>query len=150
MKRGERIESVRDARSEVRVALERAQNFLGLAALLSVILASVAVALAARRYSQRQLDSAAMMRCLGATQADIFSLNLWQFLVLGLGACVLGAAAGFVFQTALAAMLTGFFTVSLPAPTILPALQGLAIGMVLLLGFTLPPLLDTRRRCPFW
>jgi putative ABC transport system permease protein len=145
MKRGERIESVRDARSEVRVALERAQNFLGLAALLSVILASVAVALAARRYSQRQLDSAAMMRCLGATQADIFSLNLWQFLVLGLSACVLGAAAGFVFQTALAAMLTGFFTVSLPAPTILPALQGLAIGMVLLLGFTLPPLLALRK-----
>jgi putative ABC transport system permease protein len=42
-------------------------------------------------------------------------------------------------------MLTGFFTVSLPAPTIVPALQGLAIGMVLLLGFTLPPLLSLRK-----
>jgi putative ABC transport system permease protein len=145
LQRGERIETVRDARSEVRVALERAQKFLGLAALLSVILSSVAVALAARRYSQRQLDSAAMMRCLGATQADIFSLNLWQFLVLGLIACALGVAGGFLLQLALAAMLSGFFTVSLPAPTPMPALQGLAIGMVLLFGFTLPPLLGLRK-----
>ena len=67
--RGERIEGVRDARSEVRTALDRAQRFLGLASLLSVVLASVAVALAARRFSQRQMDAAAMMRCLGATQA---------------------------------------------------------------------------------
>ena len=145
MKRGERLETVRDSRSEVRVALERAQRFLGLAALLSVILASVAVALAARRFSQRQLDSAAMMRCLGASQADIFALNFWQFMILGVGACVVGTLVGFIAQTGLAAMLTGFFTVSLPAPTMVPALQGLAIGMVLLLGFTLPPLLALRK-----
>ncbi|MBC7624052.1 MAG: ABC transporter permease [Aeromicrobium sp.] len=145
LKRGERLETVRDARSEVRVALERAQRFLGLAALLSVILASVAVALAARRFSQRQLDSAAMMRCLGATQADIFALNFWQFIILGVSACLVGTLAGFVAQSGLAALLTGFFTVSLPAPTIVPALQGLAIGMVLLLGFTLPPLLSLRK-----
>lgn len=143
--RGERLETVRDARSEVRVALERAQRFLGLAALLSVVLASVAVALAARRYSQRQLDSAAMMRCLGATQADIFVLNLWQFLALGAGACVVGTLAGYAAQAGLASLLTGFFTVSLPQPSIVPALQGLAIGMVLLLGFTLPPLLSLRK-----
>ncbi len=145
MKRGERIETVRDARSEVRVALERAQRFLGLAALLSVVLASVAVALAARRFSQRQLDSAAMMRCLGAAQADIFALNFWQFLMLGLTACVLGTLAGFGAQLGLTALLTGLFTVALPAPTIMPAIQGLAIGLVLLFGFTLPPLLSLRK-----
>ncbi len=143
--RGERLEGVRDARSEVRVALERAQRFLGLAALLSVVLASVAVALAARRFSQRQLDSAAMMRCLGASQADIFVLNLWQFLVLGLVACVLGVGGGFAAQTVLAATLSSFFTVALPLPTAMPAVQGAAIGMVLLLGFTLPPLLSLRK-----
>lgn len=145
LNRGERLETVRDARSEVRVALERAQRFLGLAALLSVVLASVAVALAARRYSSRQLDSAAMMRCLGASQAEIFKLNLLQFLALGIIASVLGTLAGFAAQSGLAALLAGIFTVALPAPTIVPILQGLAIGMVLLLGFTLPPLLALRR-----
>ena len=143
--RGERVESVRDARAEVRVALERAPNFLGLAALLSVVLASVAVALAARRFSQRQLDGAAMMRCLGASAADIFALNFWQFMVMGIVACVLGTAAGFAAQGGLAATLAKLFTVALPPPTMMPALQGLAIGMVLLLGFTLPPLLALRK-----
>ena len=143
--RGERVEGVRDSRSEVRIALERAQRFLGLAALLSVVLASVAVALAARRFSQRQMDSAAMMRCLGATQADIFSLNLIQFLLLGVVACVVGIVAGFAAQGVLAAMLTGFLTVELPAPTVMPAIQGAVIGFVLLLGFTLPPLLALRK-----
>lgn len=145
LQRGERVEGVRDARSEVRVALDRAQRFLGLAALLSVVLASVAVALAARRFSQRQMDCAAMMRCLGATQADIFSLNLIQFLLLGALACVLGTLAGFAAQSVLAEMLSSFLTVALPAPTIIPAVQGMAIGLVLLLGFTLPPLLSLRK-----
>lgn len=145
LQRGERMEGVRDARSEVRVALERAQRFLGLAALLSVVLASVAVALAARRFSQRQMDSAAMMRCLGATQSDIFSLNLIQFLLLGVIACVVGTLAGFAAQGVLAALLSGFLTVQLPAPTMIPAIQGTVIGLVLLLGFTLPPLLALRK-----
>ena len=68
LERGERLESVRDSRSEVRVALERAQRFLGLAALLSVVLASVAVALAARRFSHRQMDSARHGESAGATR----------------------------------------------------------------------------------
>ena len=143
--RGERLESVRDSRSEVRVALERAQRFLGLAALLSVVLASVAVALAARRYSHRQMDGAAMMRCLGATQADIFILNLWQFFMLAVVACLCGTLAGFAAQSVLSGMLAGFITVALPLPTLMPALQAMVIGLVLLLGFTLPPLLALRK-----
>ena len=142
--RGQRVEGVRDSRSEVRVALERAQRFLGLASLLSVVLASVAVALAARRFSQRQTDAAAMMRCLGATQADLFAIHGWQFAALGVGACLLGGVAGYGAQAVLARWLTAFFTVELPLPGPLPGLRGVVIGFVLLLGFTLPPLLRLR------
>jgi putative ABC transport system permease protein len=145
LKRGQRVEGVRDSRSEVRVSLDRASRFLGLAALLSVILASVAVALAARRFSQRQMDHCAMMRCLGASQADIFLLNFYQFIALGILASVIGAAAGFGAQAILANLLSGFFTVKLPQPGIVPALQGALTGFVLLLGFTVPPLLRLRR-----
>ena len=142
--RGQRLEGVRDARSEVRVALERAQRFLGLASLLSVVLASVAVALAARRFSQRQTDAAAMMRCLGASQADLFAIHAWQFIVLGIAGCLLGGAAGYGAQAILARWLASFFTVELPLPGPLPGLRGIVIGFVLLLGFTLPPLLRLR------
>jgi putative ABC transport system permease protein len=144
LERGERIEGVRDARSEVRVSLERAQRFLGLASLLSVVLASLAVALAARRFSIRQTDSAAMMRCLGAAQADIFAINAWQFLALAAAGCAAGTLAGFGAQAMLAHWLSAFFTVALPAPGWRPAVQGAVIGMVLVLGFTIPPLLRLR------
>jgi putative ABC transport system permease protein len=142
--RGERLEGVRDSRSEVRVALERAQRFLGLASLLSVVLASVAVALAARRFSQRQIDAAAMMRCFGATQADLFAIHAWQFVALAFVACFVGGIAGYAAQEVLARWLASFFTVALPLPGALPGLRGVVIGFVLLLGFTLPPLLRLR------
>jgi putative ABC transport system permease protein len=142
--RGERIEGVRDARSEVRTALERAQRFLGLASLLSVVLASVAVALAARRFSQRQTDAAAMMRCLGASQSGIFALHAWQFVVLGIVACLAGSVVGYAAQEVLARWLADFFTVALPLPGPMPGVRGAVIGFVLLLGFTLPPLIRLR------
>src|SRR5512139_3361820 len=66
LKPGQRMETVRDLRPEVRQTLDRAEKFLGLAALVAVLLAAVAVALAASRYLRRHLDAAAMLRCLGA------------------------------------------------------------------------------------
>src|SRR5258706_1929670 len=142
--RGQRIEGVRDSRGEVRGALERAQRFLGLASLPSLVLSSVAAALSARRFSQRQIDAAAMMRCLGATQADLMGIHAWQFVALGLAACVIGGLVGYGAQAVLASWLSTFFTVTLPLPGPMPALRGVVIGFVLLLGFTLPPLLRLR------
>ena len=56
--RGQRLESIRDLRPEVRQTLDRAEEFLGLAALVAVMLAAVAIALAASRYLRRHLDAA--------------------------------------------------------------------------------------------
>ena len=84
------------------------------------------------------------MRCLGASQADIFALHAWQFAVLGLAACALGSLVGYGAQAILAQWLTVFLTVELPLPGALPALRGAVIGLVLLLGFTLPPLIRLR------
>ncbi|MEI7613751.1 MAG: ABC transporter permease, partial [Betaproteobacteria bacterium] len=76
LERGARIEDAQNARPEIRSALERAQKFLGLSALLTVVLAAVAVALASRRYMQRHLDPCAIMRCLGATQGFLLRVYL--------------------------------------------------------------------------
>ena len=74
LKPGQRMETVRDLRPEVRQTLERAEQFLGLAALVAVLLAAVAVALAASRYLRRHLDAAAMLRCLGAPVRQTLAL----------------------------------------------------------------------------
>jgi len=139
---GVRIEGVRDARPEVRSALERAEKYLNLAALTSVLLAAVAIALSARRYLQRHLDGCAMMRCLGASQALIIRLHAVHFTVLGALAAAAGTAIGACAQAVLVAWLGSMVAVTLPAPSLLPALHGAAVGWLLLLGFALPPLVS--------
>ena len=142
---GQRVEDIRDARPEIKAALERAGRFLGLSALMTVILAGVAVALAARRYLQRHLDACAIMRCLGAGQTLILSLHGLQFVMIGLIAGALGCAVGFAFQFLLAAVLAPVVSVTLPAPGLRPLVQGMVAGFVLLLGFALPPLIALKK-----
>jgi len=138
---GQRVESIQDARPEIRSALERAEKFLSLAALFSVVLAAVAVALAARRFLQRHLDACAVMRCHGASRGRVVRLYVFQFIVLGCVASLIGCLAGLLAQHALALWLGGLVTVDLPAAGPLPALHGFVTGLALLLGFSLPPLL---------
>jgi len=138
---GQRLEGIRDARPELRSALERAERFLNLAALTSVLLAAVAIALATRRYLQRHLDACAVMRCLGARQSLITRLYVMHFTMLGLLAAVVGVAIGAAAQLALARWLGEVVAVKLPLAGALPAVQGLLVGLLLLLGFALPPLL---------
>ena len=142
--RGQRVENLETGRPEVRATIERAQRFLGLTALLAAILAGVAIALGARRFVERHLDGCAVMRCLGATQARLVRLYGGEFLVLGVLACAAGVAVGYAAQAVIAAALTDLLRADLPAPTLLPALQGFLVGVVLLLGFALPPLLQLK------
>lgn len=142
---GQRVEDIRDARPEIKAALERAERFLGLSALMTVILAGVAVALAARRYLQRHLDACAIMRCLGAGQMLILNLHVLQFVMIGLIAGAVGCMVGFVCQFVLAALLAPVVSVTLPAPGVRPLLQGMVAGFVMLLGFALPPLIALKK-----
>jgi putative ABC transport system permease protein len=145
---GQRVEDIRDARPEIRSALERAEKFLGLSALLSVLLAAVAVALAARRYLKRHLDGCAVMRCLGASQGLIVRLHVQQFVALGFAASVAGCAVGFAGQAVLSALLKPLVGFELPLPGLVPVLQGFVAGFVLLLGFAIPPLVALRKVPP--
>lgn len=142
---GQRVEDVRDARPEIKSALEKAQRFLGLSALSSVVLAAVAVALGARRYLQRHLDACAMMRCFGASQGAILRLHLFLFLMLGIGASAVGCLVGIGGQALLGALLANLIEVDLPLPGPMPALQGFVTGFVLLAGFGLPPVIALGR-----
>jgi putative ABC transport system permease protein len=142
--RGESIQGLSGARPEIRQALDRAQQFLGLTAMLAAILAAVAIGLSTRRYTQRHLDGYAVMRCLGASERRLFTLFAWEFVALALAACTAGVLVGLGAQEILARIAAELMAAALPAPTVVPALQGFAAGFVLLLGFALPPLLQLK------
>src|SRR5471032_459225 len=129
----------------MRATLDRADRFLSLVGLLSAMLAAVAVAMAARRFMQRHLDACAMLRCLGLTQNEVTLMYLIEFLMVGLAGSLMGVAVGFGGHYVLLEVLGKLVSASLPAPTIYPALQGVATGMLLLAAFALPPILQLRK-----
>lgn len=144
LQKGEQLEGVRDARQEVRVALQRGEQFLGLAAIVSVVLAFIAVAMAARRYAERHLDTCAILRCLGASHSLISSIFFLQLAILGIASAVLGCVLGYVAHLGLYALADSLLLVNLPAPSYWPVLLGVGVGLTGLVGFALPPVLGLR------
>jgi putative ABC transport system permease protein len=142
--RGVRIENLENGRPEMKATLERADSFLSLVGLLSAMLAAVAVAMAARRFMQRHLDACAMLRCLGMTQNGVGAMYLIEFAIVGLAGSVLGVLVGFGAHFILLELIGSLLPPDLPPVSMLPALQGIATGMLLLVGFALPPVLQLR------
>lgn len=143
--RGQRLETAAEARPEIRRALDRADRFLGLAALVSVVLAAIAVAMAARRHSARHLQGAAVMRCLGAQQSTLVGIHVGELALLGLLGSGIGVAVAFGLQWFVADWLSGALKIDLPAAGLMPALEGLGVGLAVLLAFGVPPVLALRR-----
>lgn len=137
---GQELSTLESARPELQQALDRAARFLTLVALLTVMIAAVAVALAARRFSLRHRDGIAIMRCLGASAPQIRGLLWGEFLLLATLASIVGVAVGYLVHYGLVALVGTLLDTMLPMPSWRPAIQGMATGMLLLLGFAIPPL----------
>ena len=136
-----RIQSIKDVRPEMRNALERGSSFLALAALVTVLVTGAAVALSTRRLVERQSDSVAIMRCLGAQSGFLRNSLILRLLLLILATGLIGALSGYLAQWVLSNLLGEWLAQSLPAPSPRPLLTGFATGAITLLGFALPPLL---------
>ncbi len=145
---GEQLLTVNEGRPELRTALQRAQDFLALASMISVLLAGVAIATSARRFAQRHLDATAMLRCFGAAQRTVISLFGLEMLWLALLASTVGAVLGVLMQVVISQIMDQLFLTNLPLPTLKPLLLGYASGVMLLLGFAMPPLLGLRQVPP--
>ena len=142
--RGVQLESLETGRPEMRTTLERARQFLSLVSLLTAMLAALAIAMASRRFMQRHLDAVAMLRCLGLKQNEVTLIYLIEFILIGTIGSLIGAAIGFGAHFMLLEWLGSLMTTRLPPPSWMPLVQGVATGLLLLLGFAVPPVLQLR------
>jgi putative ABC transport system permease protein len=140
--RGVRLDSLEAGRPEMRQALDRAERFLTLVALLSALLAAVAVGIAARDFTDRHLDDCALLRVLGLHQREIAALYALEFALVGVVACAMGVALGWLVHHGFVALLAGLVKTSLPGASLQPGFLAAALGWVLLMGFGLPPVLQ--------
>ena len=143
-KPGERLLDIAEASPQVRSSMDRAGRFLNLAGLVSVLLAAVAVAMAARRYAHRHVDSVALMKCLGASQRFILTISVLELVTLALICAGIGTLAGYLGQEVLAWLLKDLMVGELPSPSPQSAYLGLVTAVAILTGFALPPLLQLR------
>ena len=146
--RAVRVESLESGRPEMQLTLDRAGKFLNLVALLAALLAAVAVAIASRDFANRHLDDCAMLRVLGQSQRSIALAYGVEFVAVGLLASLAGVAFGLALHQVFVALLAGLVDAALPAPTAWPALFGVGVGLTLLVGFGLPPVLQLARVPP--
>jgi putative ABC transport system permease protein len=144
----ESLRDLRDAGPEIRSAVERADRFLGMAALIGSLLATVAVAMAARRYATRQTDAVALMKCFGVSRSFVLRVLLVQLAAIAIVAGGIGASAGFLAQLGLAALLADFSGGPLPVPGWAPAVGGFVLALTVMAGFALPLLLPLRNVPP--
>ena len=144
----ERLIDIGESSDQLKSAMERSARFLNLAALTTLLLGAIAVAMGARRYAQRHLDTVALMKCMGASQRFVLSVTGLELLSVALAGACAGILAGFIAQTGLAALTRNLVAESLPPPTLAPAWLGLGTAVVILIGFAAPPLLQLRRVPP--
>ena len=93
-----RVEGVRDGNRSMRRALTRAESFLGLSAVVTVLLAGAAIALAVRQFALRQADASAVMRTLGATRREVIEWLSWRLILEATLASITGVIIGWLAQ----------------------------------------------------
>jgi putative ABC transport system permease protein len=145
---GERLREVDESSRQLNSAIDRASRFLNLASLASVLLAAVAVAMGARRYAARHIDTVALMKCMGASQAFVLAISIIELTLLAVFAVAFGALLGYLAQSGLAWVLRDLIRTALPAASLAPLPIALGTVLAMLIGFALPPLLQLKSTPP--
>jgi putative ABC transport system permease protein len=143
-----RLRDVRDESAEVSEALNRGESFLLLGSLFAVLLAGVAIALTARRYSERHFDYAAILKTLGCTSNQISVIYFCILLAVLLLAVVIGSMAGWGLHMLILNLLQSVIPISLPEASGLPFVVGALTALICLFAFALPPLLALKHTSP--
>jgi putative ABC transport system permease protein len=149
---GQRLETIENARPELRDALDRATSFLALAAMVSVLTASAAMALSGRRLGLLYTQRLAVMKAMGATRWLL--LSYWLGLLLGMVvlAWLVGTGAGLLLQGIGSHVLNELFGSSLGLTGFfawLPVLQAFALSLGMTLLFVGPAVWKALR-APVW
>ncbi len=145
---GWRVESYADALPNLRRGLERLESYLGLVALLSLLLGGVGVAQTTRAWLADRMPAIAVLRCIGMRPREVTTLYLLTAAALGLAGSLVGAAAGLAVLAVLPRLLAdlvpaGLLEVWQPAAVA----RGIGLGLAIAVLFTLGPL-DAVRRVP--
>jgi putative ABC transport system permease protein len=140
--------SYQRAEDNISEDMVRAENYLSLVGFVIVVLGGIGVWSVTRVFVKQKIRSIAILKCVGATTRQVLATYVVQVLLLGLTGSLLGiglAGAGLrvVPESMIAAL--GGNTLGLTGSAVA---QGLSVGLLVSLLFSLVPLLEVRRVKP--
>ncbi|MFN2397788.1 MAG: ABC transporter permease [Gemmatimonadaceae bacterium] len=144
-----RARTIQDTEESLTDGIEALNRFLGIVALVALLLGGIGVASAIHAYIAEKIDTVAVLRCLGGTGAQVLAIYLIEAAVLGLAGAAFGVALGVGAQFALPRVLGDFIPVDVVVTLEPGALAlGLGVGVWVATLFALMPLLAVRRVSP--
>jgi putative ABC transport system permease protein len=143
-----RVRNQEDSSERATNASARAQRFLSLTAVISLLLSAVAIAMSARRYAHRRMDTVALMKSLGASQRFVITAATVQLIVIGLVGIAVGSIVGFAAERIITTMLADIIAADLPPPGFEPVILATGSALILLMGFAMPSLIQLRNTPP--
>ena len=136
-----RVETHEDAQPALRRTLERVQSYLGMVALLSLLIASVGVAQITSAWVAQAAPQTAILRCLGMRPREVLLLYLGHVLLLALIGSAIGGLAGATLPSLVLAAYPELAPAELIGTVPLAALaRGVLLGVGVALVFSVPPL----------
>jgi putative ABC transport system permease protein len=120
--------------------LNRAEKYLSLASMLGIILAAVAVAVAARRYSQRHQPSVAVFKAMGASLGYIKTLYLLHWSLLSIVSIIVGIFCGYIIQYLGLAAMAQYLPNNQSASLLYPLFSAVVTGLICAIAFAIIPL----------
>ncbi len=139
---GQKLQSLDNARPEMRNALQRTKKFFSMSITMTLVIAMVAIAITARYAASQESTKVSVMRTFGISSRRLIYYYAWQITKIWLIATPVGLLIGLMAQYPLQWALGFWFSSSLPDPTWQPFALSALVGLVSLLGFSLPPLLN--------
>ncbi len=136
------VRTPKDRQSQMSRSFERLADFLRLASLVALLLGGIGVGSVMRSFVQDNLESAATLRTLGATEKQILGIFLLQAAGAGAAGSLLGGIIGTAAQNAFSFFFSGLFPVPIrPGLDWSSIAAGIGFGTAASLYFSLLPIL---------
>jgi putative ABC transport system permease protein len=143
------LRTAEDDERDLKRFLDQLGRYLGLVAVIALLLGGIGVASAVRVFLRQKRESIAVLRCLGASSRTIFAIYLLQAGIMGLIGSLVGVVLGMLLQYALPQIFGQFLPLDVAVhPSFAAIAVGMGVGLWVTLAFALLPLLGVRRIAP--
>jgi len=140
--------SYRSVEDDIGEDLARAENYLSLVGFVVLILGGIGVWSVTRVFVRQKVKSVAILKCVGATTRQVLAAYVLQVVLLGLAGSLLGVGLAKLALSAIPERVGAALGATAYSLTLSAVWQGLAVGLLVSLLFSLVPLLEVRRVKP--